>query len=162
MEKFNPSQVSHKAVAYITRVKNFKTQLLVFEHDAKYLDAGIQVPCGTVDPGENPLDTVKREVLEESGLQDVNVECELDQYQFFSEHVKKFHRRHVFHISLNSTEPDRWSHQVIGDGADNGLNFHYTWLDLDSVKGKLSARFDDSIDLLFGKLKKEPGAKTNA
>lgn len=153
IEHFDTTKVSHKAVAYITRRKDSKIQLLVFDHDPEFHDAGTQVPSGTVDPGENPKDTVKREVQEESGLDNLKIECELDQYQFFGEHAKKFLCRHVFHITASGKAPDKWTHKVKGDGGDKGLNFHYYWIDLDSTKGRLSGRFDDSIDLLVKRFK---------
>ncbi|WP_283779038.1 NUDIX domain-containing protein, partial [Lysinibacillus sp. D4B1_S16] len=41
-------------------------QVLVFELNT--VGAGIQVPKGTIEEGETPLEAVKREMLEETGL----------------------------------------------------------------------------------------------
>ena len=40
-------------------------RLLVFDHPA---DGGMQLPKGTIEPGERPEDAVRRELLEESGI----------------------------------------------------------------------------------------------
>ncbi|WP_374079805.1 GNAT family N-acetyltransferase [Bdellovibrio bacteriovorus] len=142
-----------KAVAYITRVKDGKTQLLVFDHDEKYADAGTQVPAGTVDPGEDPAQTVLRETFEESGLQNLKIESKIDEYQFFGDYAKAFLHRHVFHLTSSEAIADRWTHKVQGSGDDEGHNFHYFWIDLADAKGRLSGRFDDSIDILIFKSK---------
>ena len=47
--------------------------LLVFRHPT----AGIQVPAGTIEPGEAPEDTVLRELLEETRLADATLERRL-------------------------------------------------------------------------------------
>lgn len=151
--QYDLDKVSEKAVAYITRIKDSKIQLLVFDHDEKFADAGTQVPSGTVDPGEDPEQTLLREIKEESGLGGFNTVSKIDQYQFYSEHAKKFLRRYIYHVSANGHEPEKWTHIVGGKGEDEGHNFHYFWMDLNLAKGRLSARFDDSIDLLVRQLK---------
>ncbi len=40
-----------KAYGYVTRIKDGKTQVLVFQHPIT--EAGIQVPKGTVKPNED-------------------------------------------------------------------------------------------------------------
>lgn len=52
-----------KVVAYITKEKHGVKQLLVFAH-LDLPEAGIQVPAGTVDPGEEIPRAVLREVAE--------------------------------------------------------------------------------------------------
>lgn len=46
-------EIKDKVVGYVIRQKNNKTELLVFDHDKKYNDAGSQVTAGTVDKNEN-------------------------------------------------------------------------------------------------------------
>ena len=56
-----------KVMAYVVRREAGGWQLLVFEH-AGDPQAGVQVPAGTVEPGE-PLETALwRELFEESGI----------------------------------------------------------------------------------------------
>ncbi|NDJ62254.1 MAG: NUDIX domain-containing protein [Chloroflexi bacterium] len=53
-----------KVTAFVTRETRDGRQLLVFKHPS----AGIQLPAGTIEPGEHPEDAVMREVREETGL----------------------------------------------------------------------------------------------
>jgi ADP-ribose pyrophosphatase YjhB (NUDIX family) len=52
-----------KVTAFVTRRQN-DVELLVFQHPT----AGMQLPAGTIDEGETPLQAVVREVFEETGL----------------------------------------------------------------------------------------------
>lgn len=56
---------ARKVIAYITRGRGGETRLLVFEH-VDNPDAGVQVPKGTVEPGETLENAARREVREES------------------------------------------------------------------------------------------------
>lgn len=60
-----------KVTAFVTRRTNPQAiaDLLVFRHP----DAGIQLPAGTIEPGEDPPAAVVREVEEETGLRDVRI-----------------------------------------------------------------------------------------
>ena len=60
-------RVVTKVVAYITK----DDHLLVFRHVDS--EAGIQVPAGTLEPGESPNDGVIREAQEETGLDNLEV-----------------------------------------------------------------------------------------
>ena len=53
-----------KVAAFVTRKRNGVKELLLFRHPR----AGVQIPAGTVEDGENPETAVKREVYEETGL----------------------------------------------------------------------------------------------
>lgn len=73
-----------KVSAFITQERNGVKSLLVFKHPT----AGIQIPAGSVEIGENIETAVIRETYEETGLQDVKIEkylgCfenELEQHQ---------------------------------------------------------------------------------
>jgi 8-oxo-dGTP pyrophosphatase MutT (NUDIX family) len=61
-----------KAYGYVTRINNGETQVLVFQHPIK--EAGIQIPKGTVKPQEDAYQAVIREMKEETGLENFNVE----------------------------------------------------------------------------------------
>ena len=48
-----------KVTAFVTRPRTTGTELLLFRHP----NAGIQLPAGTVDLSESPVEAVLREVL---------------------------------------------------------------------------------------------------
>ena len=73
-----------KVTAFVTQERNGIKMLLVFKHP----NAGIQIPAGSVEIGEDIETTAIRETYEETGLQDVKIEkylgCfenELEPYQ---------------------------------------------------------------------------------
>ena len=59
-----------KVTAFIVRERGGIKELLVFKHPT----AGVQIPAGTVEDGENLETAVKREVYEETDLQFVEIE----------------------------------------------------------------------------------------
>lgn len=68
-----PHNPVHKVTAFITRDLNGKRELLVFQHP----NAGIQLPAGTVERGENIQKAVLREAREETGIQTFALESHL-------------------------------------------------------------------------------------
>ena len=64
------NKVVQKVTAFIIRKRNGAKELLVFKHPT----AGIQIPAGTVEVGEDIEAAVKREAYEETGLQSVEIE----------------------------------------------------------------------------------------
>ena len=64
------NKVVQKVTAFIVRERHGIKELLVFKHPT----AGIQIPAGTVEMGEDLETAVKREVYEETGLQFVEIE----------------------------------------------------------------------------------------
>lgn len=57
-----------KVTLFITRIREEKAELLLFKHP----NAGIQIPAGTVEIGETPLQAALREAKEETGLEKFN------------------------------------------------------------------------------------------
>ncbi|HRF48623.1 MAG TPA: NUDIX domain-containing protein [Anaerolineales bacterium] len=128
-----------KVVAYITR----GPRLLVFEH-AGLPEAGLQVPAGTVEPGEPLADALWREVFEESGLG--RDELCLQRWLAVMAHPAYNVVRHYAWLTARETTPDIWAHLVSGSGDDNGLTFNYRWERLPLVG--LVDRFDEALDRL--------------
>lgn len=64
--------VLKKVTVFVTREKNGKVELLLFRHP----HAGIQIPAGTVELGEEADKTAIREMNEETGIKDYDeIEC---------------------------------------------------------------------------------------
>ena len=64
------NEVIQKVTAFIVRERDGVKELLVFKHPT----AGVQIPAGTVEKGEDIETAVKREAHEETGLQFVEIE----------------------------------------------------------------------------------------
>ena len=124
-----------RVLAYVTRERAGRTELLVFAH-RDFPDAGIQVPAGRVDPGESLESGLLRELEEEAGLTRVRVLRELPG---FEDHYSSRYENHAFRVVLEEPAPDEWEHVVAGEGDDAGLVFVYRW-----------APIEDEI-LLFGR-----------
>jgi predicted acetyltransferase/ADP-ribose pyrophosphatase YjhB (NUDIX family) len=148
-EALNPTiETKDKVVGYVVRQKHNINELLVFDHDKEFSEAGTQVPAGTVDRNEDYETALMREIHEEAGIADLDIKAKIDQYSFYRETQRCHNRRHVYFLAPKTELPDRWTHQATGEGADKHLNFHYYWIDLETAKTKLAARLGDSIDLL--------------
>ena len=64
------NKLVQKVTAFIVRERDGVKELLVFKHPT----AGIQIPAGTVEEGEDIETAVQREAYEETGLQFVEIE----------------------------------------------------------------------------------------
>ena len=60
-----------KVLAYIYRMNGTKREVLVFDHP-NVPEVNPQVPAGTLNEKEEPLEGVLREIKEESGLQQLS------------------------------------------------------------------------------------------
>lgn len=133
-----PLRSVEKAYAYVTRPET--DEILVFSHPDPV--AGIQIPKGTVDPGERPRAAVIRELREESGL-DAPQSVEHVVSDTWPHPTKpKVYRRHFFHLVV-AEERDAWHHTVTGGGEDDGMTFSYFWADPAEVE--LVADMDDYL-----------------
>src|SRR5262245_34921836 len=97
--------IKQKAFAYITQ----KNRLLVFEHP-RAPEAGIQVPAGTIEPGEPPEIAVMREAREETGLSGLRLHkflgtAERDMSDFG---IAQIHQRHFFQLICEVETPLTW------------------------------------------------------
>jgi 8-oxo-dGTP pyrophosphatase MutT (NUDIX family) len=106
-----------RVVVYVER----RDGLLVFDH-RDHQEAGTQVPAGGVQPGEDLLDAVIREVREETGVRLDAEPALLGNH----EHLDGLDRpalSHFYRVNAPDGLPREWQHIVTGDGEDNGLVF---------------------------------------
>ncbi|SFK70159.1 8-oxo-dGTP pyrophosphatase MutT, NUDIX family [Halogranum rubrum] len=138
-----PTRVQ-KACAYITR--NEGTELLVFQgpdHD------GLQIPKGTIEPGESPQAAVRREVAEESGLVVTDPPREVATDRWIRQPGRTY-VRHFYHFDV--AEPrDEWTHVVTGDGEETGQRFQYFWVALPTNR-PFALALDDYLSQLCQEL----------
>jgi 8-oxo-dGTP pyrophosphatase MutT (NUDIX family) len=113
-----------KAYGYVTRMKENKTQVLVFQHPIA--EAGIQIPKGTVKPEEDTHYAVAREIEEETGLRNFYVENLLAE-DFWENDDGTLHNRFFYKITVSSA-PDDWDYQPTGGGDEEGLTFRFFWI----------------------------------
>lgn len=133
-----------KAYGYVTRVKEGKTQVLVFRHPIT--EAGIQIPKGTVEPNESTYNAVIREIEEETGLKSFEVEnLIVEDYWEYDDGTR--HNRYFYKIN-ESNVPDTWEYKPTGGGGEEGLTFYCFWIsskdDVELIRGH-----GDYLNLIF-------------
>lgn len=87
-------------------------------------------PKGHVEKGEKEMETVRREVAEETGLKDISCEdgfCELISY-FFTDGSRKVHKNVVFFLAETPTKDVRLSSEHTG----------YAWLSYEEALERLT------------------------
>jgi len=94
-----------KVHSYVT----YKNKLLLFTH-VDFPEAGIQMPGGTVEGGEEIREAVIREAYEETGLKGFHlvrkpgtVHHDLNEFG-----VNAVHERHYFHLKVSVYPGDTW------------------------------------------------------
>jgi 8-oxo-dGTP diphosphatase len=135
-----------RVVAYVTRERNGRRELLVFDH-RDYPEAGTQVPAGRLEAGEDLESGLVRELHEEAGLDHVRIARKLGEFEGADLGHGVGYRNHAYEVEVSSAA-DAWEHEVFGDGDDAGLVFVYRWVPLspdlelwhgrDPVLGELS------------------------
>jgi 8-oxo-dGTP pyrophosphatase MutT (NUDIX family) len=114
-----------RVLAYVVREREGQRQLLVFRQSG--YEHFLQVPAGRGDPGESPEECLRRELLEEAGIENYRVlrELEIGEPGF----TPRYHH-HAFLVEAEGL-PEEWDHVVSGDGDDAGFVFAYSWAPLD-------------------------------
>ncbi len=128
-----------RVVAYVVRERDGDRELLVFAPRG-YEHTGLQVPAGRGEPGETVEECLRRELLEEAGIQDYRVLRELPVAE------GGYGSRYDHHAFLVEADglPDTWEHAVTGDGDDAGFVFSYRWEPLDE-RLRLWEQLDDPV-----------------
>ena len=118
-----------KVVCYIVR----DGRLLVFRHlDEPWEESGLQVPAGSIKPGEAPQAAALREAREETGLIDFRVARKVGEADYdMAPYRAESHHRHVFHLVLEGATPDRWiSEERDPDDGSGPKRFECYWIPL--------------------------------
>ena len=130
-------RVVEKVVAYVTKDEH----LLVFRHVNS--DAGIQVPAGTLEPGESPDDGVLREAQEETGLDSLVVRRFLGtrDYDMSSYGIAELHRRYYYHLECRGDTPSTWRHFELHPSGcpSKRIEFELYWVMLPDQVPELAA-----------------------
>jgi len=109
-------------------------RLLVFDHPG---DRGMQLPKGTIEPGESPEEAVRRELLEESGIRfegPLEPLGTLDRFCAGGEEGNRHdhdQRWHLFLMRSDAAWPERFDHVAVGSPEEEGLVFAFRWLSAD-------------------------------
>ena len=103
----------------------------------------MQLPKGTVEPGEAPEDAVRRELLEESGIDyrgalqplgTLERDCEAGVEGNAHRHPQLWH---LFLMRAQAPLPETFDHVAMGSPEEDGLVFSFSWLAPDAPPGRL-------------------------
>ncbi|MFF3666037.1 NUDIX hydrolase [Microtetraspora malaysiensis] len=122
---------AEKVLCYIVR----DGRLLVFRHaDHSYEEVGIQVPAGSVRPGETPEAAALREAREETGLHGFTVVRKLGETEYdISPYRFEVQHRHVFHLEPAEPTAERWTSQEDHNGEREPTRFECFWIPLETA-----------------------------
>ena len=152
--------VVRKAFAYITD----QDRLLLFRH-VDYPEAGIQVPAGTILPGETPDTAALREAREETGIETLAL------VGFLGERLRDMtdfgkretHHRFFYHLRCTEPPPATWQHdEPDASGAPNQHpRFAFFWATLPGGVPPLIAGHDALLPALTQRLGIIPDASAS-
>lgn len=136
-----------KVVAYITR----GPRLLVF-HTPDAPEAGIQVPAGTLEPGEDPAAGTLREAMEETGLDCLRLGIALGETDFDIRPYgrEEIHHRYFFHIECTADTPATWQHTDPAPSLPGPVYpFHFYWAEMPASVPELIGEFGACLPALY-------------
>lgn len=87
-----------------------------------------------------------REVAEESGLTAIEVETFIAEDRWPHPEKPKAYHRYFYRVTPSEEFPDAWTHEVTGNGEDEGMEYAYHWTDPHSIS--LARDMDDYVDRL--------------
>lgn len=140
-----------KVVACLLRSGTAGQEVLTFTHP---INRAVQLPKGTVEPGESPRAAVLRELHEESGVT-ATIEMKVAEMVQLVPHGPSGQGPleeqlwHVFALRSTGPTPDSWDHEATGSAEENGLIFSFAWLTLPNARRGLHHLYRASIDALM-------------
>lgn len=150
-----PFGVKYKAYIYLT----CGSRLLVFE-EADDPQIGLQVPGGTLDPGESFLHGARREFREETGLElPLALDHLIDQDVLFDNRAgRDLHRRRLFHARTPTIERQEWEHfEMTPSAGGDPIRFRLFWIDLFGETAENESRFFVGFGAPLGLLRRRLG-----
>jgi 8-oxo-dGTP pyrophosphatase MutT (NUDIX family) len=126
-----PTRFRRKVVLYAT----LNGRLLVFT-EPDHPEAGVQVPGGTVNPGETEEDGARREFIEETGFAAPDRLTRLGDatYAYEAGELRHEHARSFFHLPLDGAYPEKWEWvEQTPDGGEGPIRMAFFFLPLDAV-----------------------------
>jgi 8-oxo-dGTP pyrophosphatase MutT (NUDIX family) len=139
--------MKRKVLAYITNAN----RLLVFRH-SDFPEAGIQVPGGTVEPGEEWEAAALREAEEETGLHDLLLAGLLGEAKFDLAIYGRdeINIRRFYHLRCEGDPPATWQHAELtpSEGPPGPIHFEYCWAPLPDGVPPLIADMDAMLPAL--------------
>jgi 8-oxo-dGTP pyrophosphatase MutT (NUDIX family) len=126
-----PTRFRRKVVLYAT----LKGRLLVFT-EPDHPEAGVQVPGGTVNPGETEEDGAHREFVEETGFAAPDRLTLLGSatYVYEAGGMRHEHARSFFHLPLSGAYPENWEWvEQTPDGGEGPIRMAFSFAALDAM-----------------------------
>jgi len=146
-EDFSQLRQKTKVLGYIIKGFNESIHLLIFSH-RDFPNAGLQVPGGTIEEGEELQIGMLREIKEESGLSEFSSVNYLGKSIYIAKSKQELHERHFFQLNYGGRKEGNFIHEVTSGKEDKGLVFHYQWVPLREIP-PLAV----NLDCMIGRIK---------